>query len=105
MANINKISIRGQSGDTSYDIEDVVARNKVKGSTITLPYTAWGSDNRQTVSYPGVTDNNYVIIAPLKEKYASYGIKGESQSTDSIVFICEEKPNEDIPLDVIVLTV
>lgn len=59
-------------------------------------------NNQQTVTVPGATaDNTIIIVSPTTEddndvKYANYGICCVSQQTNALIFKCKKVPTEDI---------
>lgn len=68
----------------------------------TLTVAGW-SNKTQTITVPGVTASNLVIVgaAPFfAETYGEAGIKCTAQAADSLTFVCEEVPEEAISVNV-----
>lgn len=77
--------------------------------TVTLSWDGW-SNNQQTVSIPGVTEDSKqpIIITPASPKssydYVNYGVKPSVQGVDALTFSCDYTPKNDITLDVVGFT-
>lgn len=99
MSDINKIRI----DSVDYNISDLVARDKVKSATLSLLMSGWDSSSKeQTVSVDGVTDSNFILVPPIQEEYESCNIMCEKQSDNSLTFSCENIPNADISIQILI---
>lgn len=99
MSDINKIRV----DSVDYNISDLVARDKVKSATLSLPMSGWDSSSKeQTVAVDGVTDSNFILVPPIQEEYESCNILCETQSDNSLTFSCESIPNADISIQILI---
>lgn len=77
---------------------------KITGAVV-LAAGKW-VDNRQVVSYDGVTKDNAVITSPAASSRAIYAeaqVYCSAQDSNSLTFICQYVPKEDITVNVLVL--
>lgn len=75
-------------------------------ASVTLSATAWSS-NEQTVSVIGVSSDNTVIPGPAPTSHTAYaeaGVYCSAQATNSLTFVCENTPSEDLLVNVVILT-
>lgn len=78
-------------------------------TTITLSSDSW-SDNTQTVSVPttiGVTANSLIIVSPEPTSFLIYGDSGiycSSQGSNSLTFVCDSEPSENVIVNIVKLT-
>lgn len=78
-------------------------------TTITLLSASWNTSTKEyTIPVVGMTATTTVWIAPSvsadnsnEELYATYGVRGKSQSTGSLVMACNTVPPEDIDIEII----
>lgn len=73
--------------------------------TATLVAADWSS-NTQTVTVSGVTSTNTVIISAAPASIGDYlnaGIMCTAQSTDSLTFVCNTVPTNNITLNIAIL--
>lgn len=71
---------------------------------VTLTVAGW-SNNSQTVTAPGVTANNAVIISPAPSSYLSYGEFGvycSAQAENSLTFVCDSAPDVALTVNVLI---
>lgn len=98
---------------TGYDITslDKLFRSRMRvdeltqGNTITIPAGSWGS-GQATVSAPGVTAGNTVLVSYAEESYASYtesGIRCTGQGEGTLTFVCESQPDGAVSVNVVIL--
>lgn len=76
-----------------------------KTAVVTLPASSW-SDNAQTVSAAGVTEDNTVIVSPAPGSFAAYGeaaVYCDSQGAGQLTFRCTDVPSEDLTVNVLIL--
>ena len=74
-------------------------------ATVVLPASGW-NDNTQTVSVPGVTANNAVMVGPAvvsRDEYAESDIVCTSQSDGALTFECAAVPTVDITVNVLIM--
>jgi hypothetical protein len=76
-------------------------------STIQVTLTAanW-SNNEITVTATWVTASNTVIVAPDPSSMADYtgwGVYCSSQASNSLTFVCDTTPSNDIDVNVVIL--
>lgn len=78
-----------------------------KKSTISVTLTAIGwSSNSQTVSATWVTASNTVIVSPAPSAYSDYTdaeIYCSAQASNSLTFVCDTEPSNDITVNVVIL--
>lgn len=76
-------------------------------STISVTLTtAWWSSSTQTVTATWVTASNTVIVAPDPSSMADYtdwGVYCSSQASNSLTFVCDTEPSNDIDVNVVIL--
>ena len=78
-------------------------------TTVTLISGNW-SNNTQTVSVPssvGIISTSLVIVSPTPNSFSNYGDSGiycSAQANNSLTFICESPPSNDIIVNVVRLT-
>lgn len=74
----------------------------------TLVQQNWNSTTlQQTISVSGVTDSNAVIVAPAPndlQKYSESGVYCSAQASGTLTFECEEIPESNIAVNVLILT-
>ena len=98
---------------TGYDITSVdklfcqrkLVDELTQGKTITIPAASWGS-GQATVSAPGVTAGNTVIVSYAEESYESYtesGIRCTGQGEGTLTFVCESTPDAAVDVNVVIL--
>ena len=74
---------------------------------ILLSANGW-SENSQTVSVAGVTNNSVVFVSPYptyQDAYTNAGIKCTEQSTGTLTFTCKLVPTQGIHVSVVILGV
>lgn len=74
-------------------------------TTVTLSMGGW-SNKKQTVSVAAATADNVVIPSPIPEDcevYSDYGIKCVAQASKTLTFQCDDVPNEEITVNVVIL--
>lgn len=74
--------------------------------TAKLKFDEWSSNHIQSVNVPGVTTDNTVILSPApasREIYRDYYIHCDEQVSNGLVFSCDDIPEEDISVNVIIL--
>lgn len=71
--------------------------------TVTLLASGW-EDNSQTITVNGVTANNNVLISPSgnPSDYAEAGIYCSTQGNNTLTFVCEIEPTDDIVVNVLI---
>ena len=70
-----------------------------------LTVAGW-SNNTQTVTVTGVTATNTVFVSPAPASasdYASAGIICTAQGTDSLTFVCQTTPTNNLTVNVVIL--
>lgn len=73
--------------------------------TITLSSSGW-TNNTQTVSCPGVTASNTVVVGPTPASGTDYGAAGiicTAQAANSLTFTCDTTPSANIDVNVIIM--
>lgn len=71
--------------------------------TITLERMKW-TNHQQTVTVSGVTADNIVVVSPAAQAYKAYTdalVRCVEQTAGALTFICEEVPEVDIPVNVL----
>ena len=71
---------------------------------VSLPVSGW-NNNTQTVTVPGVTRDNDVLVtaAPSSyDAYAEYMVRCTGQGNNSLTFACSETPKSSITANVII---
>lgn len=74
-------------------------------TTAILTSGKW-ADKKQTVNITGVTKKNAVIVGPSTDSYVAYceaAVRYHEQGEGTITFICEDVPDRDITLNVLIL--
>ena len=74
--------------------------------TVTL-LTNWWSNNEQTVTATWVTASNTVIVSPDPSDFSDYtdaGIYCSAQASNSLTFVCDTTPSNDIDVNVVILS-
>lgn len=74
--------------------------------TTTLSVDEW-SDNKQTKSVSGVTEDNTVFISPVPNSHTAYyecGIYCSAQSSGELTFTCVSKPKKDIKVNIVIFS-
>ena len=95
------------NAQTAADNAQTTADGKV-GKTevsVTLAAGSW-VDNQQTVAVSGVTKNNTVIVSPASSSHVAYCeavVRHSGQGSGTITFACEDVPEEDIVVNVLIL--
>ena len=100
---------------TGYDITSLdklfCKRKRVdeltQGKTITIPAGSWES-GQATVSAPGVTAGNTVLVSYAEESYESYtesGIRCIGQGEGTLTFKCESQPDGAVSVNVVIMEV
>lgn len=82
-------------------------QDKHSTGTVTLTVASW-TDNSQTVTCNGVTVDNTVIISPSPISHTSYcnaKVVCTAQGANSLTFICEETPESNLSVNVVILGV
>lgn len=92
-----------KKSSTNYDAEwkDIA----ISGS-VTLAVSSWSSSNVQTVSAPGVTSNNNVIVAPAYASQWIYNLSGvgaSAQSSGKLTFSARTKPTTNLTVNYLVI--
>lgn len=73
--------------------------------SLTLASADWSS-NTITVTATWVTASNTVIVAPGPSSMADYtdwGVYCSSQASNSLTFVCDTEPSNDIDVNVVIL--
>lgn len=81
-------------------------QNKHITKTIKLIKANW-SNFKQTVSVSGVTANNTIFITPAPASFNAYGESGvycSAQANNSLTFTCSYVPENDLTVNIIILT-
>lgn len=76
-----------------------------KALVITLTSAGW-TNNEQTVTATGVTATNTVIVSPDPASMTDYtdaGIYCSAQASNSLTFVCDTVPSNDIDVNVVIL--
>ena len=84
--------------------KDYVDGRKATAS-VTLSASGW-SENRQTVSVPGVTVDNTVLVTPAPGSYVAYGeavVYCSAQGSGTLTFTCGELPTADLTANVLIM--
>ena len=74
--------------------------------TASLPAEGWSKENTITVTANGVTEDNTVLVAPAPDSYKAYaeaGIYCSGQGDNSLSFTAEDKPNQELTVNVMIL--
>ena len=82
-------------------------QDKHNRQTVTLSVSSW-SNNSQTITCSGVTENNTIIIAPESTSIEAYGkaeVKCITQNENSLTFTCKKTPEAEINVNVLILGV
>ena len=83
-----------------------IADQSIISTTGTLLSTGWNSSNIQTINITGVSLDNIIIISPTdssKEDYVENGVWCNGQSSNSLTFICETIPTNNINLKILII--
>lgn len=101
----NRVSGLGIPTDGS----DAATKQYVDGrkatASVTLSASAW-SGKSQTVSVPGVTADNIVLVTPAPNSYVAYGeavVYCTGQGTGTLTFSCEEVPGADLTANILIM--
>ena len=101
----NRVSGLGIPTDGS----DAATKQYVDGrkatASVTLSASAW-SGKSQTVSVPGVTADNTVLVTPAPNSYVAYGeavVYCTGQGTGTLTFSCEEVPGADLTANILIM--
>lgn len=101
----NKVSgLAGPSADSDAATKQYVDGRKATAS-VTLSASGW-SENRQTVSVPGVTGDNTVLVTPAPGSYVAYGeavVYCSAQGSGTLTFTCGELPTADLIANVLIM--
>jgi hypothetical protein len=92
-------SVNGQTWAVSLAIPSV------SSITVTLTAANWSSKSI-TVTATWVTASNTVIVAPDPSSMADYtdwGVYCSSQASNSLTFVCDTEPSNDIDVNVVIL--
>jgi hypothetical protein len=84
--------------------KDYVDKRKAT-SSVTLSASAW-SNKTQTVSVPGVTADNTVLVTPAPNSYVAYGeavVYCSAQGSGTLTFTCDEVPTADLTVNVLIM--
>lgn len=98
------ISVQSGMEYLASQISDI-QNNKPFSTVLTLASTNWNS-NSQSISAPGVTASNDIILCPItssQEEYMDCDVTCISQSTDLLTFECANVPENDLFVNVIIL--
>ena len=85
---------------------------KSSGVNVTLEQNDWALNQsgylEQTVTVQGVTANNNIIVGPNvtvthPSAFGELGIRATSQGTNTVTFVCDETPADDIYVNIIIL--
>ena len=79
--------------------------NKETQSILILKSTDW-VEKSQTLEVAGVTETNTVIICPItsdQDVYTNYGVSCVAQGDGTLTFECDELPEVDIRINVVIL--
>ena len=95
------------NAQTAADNAQTTADGKVAKTeaSVTLVSGNW-LDKQQTVVVRGVTNSNTVIVSPASSSHVAYCeavIRHSVQGSGTITFECEDVPDEDIVLNVLIL--
>lgn len=85
---------------------DSDSREIKEAASITLTSGGW-ANKRQTVSHIGVDADSIVIVSPAPSEdnfnaYTESGVCCEAQGEDTLTFVCEEVPDTDLVVNVVV---
>lgn len=100
----NKVPIDVETLEAD-NVEDAIVEVDNAGITVTLLAANW-SNFSQTVSAPGVTATNKVIVSPVPSDqglYVSSAILCTAQGAGTLTFNCNTEPIFDIEVGVIIL--
>lgn len=92
------------SADSDAATKKYVDERKATTSA-TLNAAGW-SEKTQTVSVPGVTANNIVLVTPAPNSYVAYGeavVYCSAQSDDHLTFTCEDDPAGDLTVNILIM--
>lgn len=84
-----------------------VAEAKVTavGKVVNLPASGW-AENAQTVAVEGVTAEQLIIVVADPSSFSPYAesqVRCSGQAKDSLTFICNETPVEDLVANILIL--
>lgn len=88
-------------------INSIMIENKQKmlgAITVVLDKDDW-IDNQQTLSIGGITSTSIIWVSPAittTDEYISSNIRAVYQDTDMLMFACDETPEIDISVNVVV---
>lgn len=91
---------------TTGSYNDLIDKPTKISTTAILAAANW-SDNSQTITVNGATSTNDIIVSPSaasEEAYTNAGVKGTAQGTNSLTFSCEETPEVDLSIDLLIFT-
>ncbi len=100
----NKVPVDVESLEAD-NVEDAIVEVDDVGITVTLLAANWSTFS-QTVSAPGVTATNKVIVSPVPSDqglYVSSAILCTAQGAGTLTFNCNTEPIFDIEVGVIIL--
>lgn len=73
---------------------------------VALPMSGWDSNKTQTVSVPGVSEANDILVAAYPgdmQVWAEAGVLATEQTSDSVTFTCVNVPEADVTANIIIL--
>ena len=103
--NISSITIGGvaytPSGGT-ITLPNYLQEGETSSTSIVLPVSGWVNNTQTINNVKGVTANNNIFVAPAgnPKAYADAGIYCSAQDTNSLTFVCETIPTENITVNV-----
>lgn len=101
----NKVSgLAGPSADSDAATKQYVDGRKAT-ATAALNASGW-SGKQQTVSVPGVTADNTVLVTPAPGSYVAYGeavVYCSAQGSGTLTFTCDEVPTVNLTVNVLIM--
>lgn len=95
----------GKIADYAVSLSKLSSEAKSKGIAVTLSAAGW-ADNSQTVSAPGVTADNNIVVASAPENMEAYldaGVYCSAQADGQLSFACGSLPAADMKANVVIL--
>ena len=102
-----RTKVKAVSDDNNVGLNVLLDEKQKKHTPISVTLSASGWTNlTQTVSVPGVTSSNTVIVTPAPSSHAVYGEAGvycSGQSSESLTFTYTSVPTAALTVNVIIL--
>lgn len=98
------IGLAGPSADSDAATKQYVDGRKAT-ATAALNASGW-SGKQQTVSVPGVTADNTVLVTPAPGSYVAYGeavVYCSAQASGTLTFTCDEVPTANLTVNVLIM--